>query len=50
MDFEDSEKPDEKLIGEEKEDHFIGFGSVQNDVETIIVECPDILQTAVVST
>ena len=43
MDFEDSEKPDEK------EDPLTGFGTVQSNVVKIIVECPDILQTAVVS-
>ena len=49
MDIDDSHKPDEKLIGEEKGDDFIGFGTGQNNVAKIIAECPDILQTAVVS-
>jgi hypothetical protein len=49
MDFDDSQKPDEKLTGEEKGDDFIGFGTGQNTAEKLIIECPDILQTAVVS-
>ena len=49
MDFDDSQKPDEKLIEEEKGEDFIGFGTGQNNVGKIVVECPDILQTAVVS-
>ena len=49
MDFDDSQKPDEKLTGEEKGDDFIGFGTGQNTAGKLIIECPDILQTAVVS-